>query len=130
MARGASRGRTAGRFRAVLALSALCAGWPGLASAASDAAPPDYPAPIPPSPGWEISATPYLWVPGLKGDAGVSSALPSVGLDFSSGDILDLLHFGLMGQVDARHDRVVAAADAFYVDLRAEKGLAVHDREF
>jgi hypothetical protein len=134
MARGDGRGRSVGRFRAAPALAALCAAWAGLAAAApaTDSAASDYPAPAPSaaSSGWEVSATPYLWVPGLKGDAGVSNQLPTVGLDLSSGDTLDMLHFGVMGRADARHDRFVAAADVFYVDLRADKSLSVHDREF
>jgi hypothetical protein len=78
--------------------------------------------------GWQFSASPYLWMAGMKGDLGVVEEVEPVGIDFSFlGDILGALKFAAMGRFDARNGRFVASADIFYISLAASDNIEIRE---
>lgn len=83
-----------------------------------------------PDSGWQFSASPYLWMSGMKGDMGVVEAIEPVAIDLSFGDILSHLKFVLMGGFDARKDRFVAAGDIQIVSLSASKNIDIREADF
>lgn len=81
-------------------------------------------APTADSGGWEVSAMPYVWMAGMKGNIGIPRNSGEIDIDQSFTDTLSNLKFAFMGTVDARHDRLVLLADAIYLSVGAEaKGI-------
>lgn len=103
---------------------------------------------------WEFSITPYLWLPGLKGDVIAFPGRPPVGVDADFGDLFDRLtgafmmkaeisngRFSLLGDIDylgiERAEQLVvqgvplagAAMDASTLDGTLALGYRVHDGE-
>jgi hypothetical protein len=72
-----------------------------------------------PSEGHQYQVTPYLWGSGLVGQLGIGNRTADVDASFS--DILDHLHIAAMVVADARWNRIVAATDLIYIDLRGER---------
>ena len=70
---------------------------------------------------WHVSVSPYLWLPGLHGIAGVDNRTVSV--HASPGDLLSNFRFGLMGTVDASRKRFVAPIDIVWARLGDENAL-------
>jgi hypothetical protein len=68
--------------------------------------------------GWQGQFVPYLWASGLDGQVGIDNRTAEV--DASFGNVLSHLHFAAMGMADARLNKFVVVADAFYTDLRGE----------
>jgi hypothetical protein len=74
-------------------------------------------APQPSSEGWQFRIIPYLWGTSLDGRVGVGDRSADVNASFSN--ILDHLHFALMGLGDATwNNKIVLLTDALYTDLR------------
>src|SRR5215471_7181210 len=75
-------------------------------------------APSQPSPEpWQFRVIPYLWGTSVDGRVGIGDRTADV--DASFGNILNHLHFALMGFADAsRNDKLVLLTDALYTDLR------------
>jgi hypothetical protein len=71
---------------------------------------------------WRFGVTPYMWLSGLDGSVGVGPVASSV--DFSAGDVLDMLKFGVMGAGEARKGQWVIAVDGFYAKLGSGTVLA------
>jgi hypothetical protein len=65
---------------------------------------------------WEVSVTPYLWIPSLGGDADVRGSTADFGV--SASEILGALSIGGMGDVQARWHRWLFSTDAVYSKLR------------
>jgi hypothetical protein len=81
--------------------------------------------------GWQFSASPYLWLSGLKGDVGVSEEVEPVAVDLSFfDDILSNLKFAAMGTFDARHGRFVASGDVMYISLKASDNIDIREVDF
>ena len=80
-------------------------------------------------PGWQFEIQPYLWAPGLHGDASINNA-PQAKIDMSPKDVLQKLDFGLMGMFEARNGRWGLVADAFYAKLSdsADKTFSLRPR--
>ena len=69
------------------------------------------------SEGWQFQVVPYLWGLSLDGRVGVGDRSADVNASFSN--ILDHLHFTLMGMGDATwNNKIVLLTDALYSDLR------------
>ena len=68
--------------------------------------------------GWQGQIVPYLWGSGINGQVGIDNRTADV--DASFGNILSHLHFAAMGMADARLNKFVVLADAFYTDVRDE----------
>jgi hypothetical protein len=68
--------------------------------------------------GWQGQIVPYLWGSGINGQVGIDNRTADV--DASFGNVLSHLHFAAMGMADARLNKFVVIADAFYTDLRGE----------
>ena len=85
----------------------------------------DQAAPQQPAPGaqdqWHLSVSPYLWFPGVHGSLGTNDR--SVGIHVSAIDLLSHFRFGLMGTVEARHNRILIPIDLIFVRLRDDKGI-------
>lgn len=79
---------------------------------------------------WVLTSTPYLWISGMKGDVAVSSDLPTIPIDWSFGEILDMFKFGLMGAGGARRNRFVAEYDFMFMNLGASKDIGIRDPDF
>jgi hypothetical protein len=71
--------------------------------------------------GWQLTFTPYLWVPSIKGRVGVRGEVAEV--DRSFGEIFDELDLGFMGGLEARRDRWVGRLDVFYVSTVDESAV-------
>jgi hypothetical protein len=85
------------------------------------------PAADPTGPGWTVTATPYLWMAGFEGTSGGTAKVPPAHADLTFGDVVNALDFGLMGAVEARKDRYIAAVDALYIDLSASKNIVLRE---
>ena len=70
---------------------------------------------------WQVSMSPYLWLPGVHGTVGAFDRDASVSA--SPIDLLSHFRFGLMGTVDARWKRLVLPLDMFWVRLGDDKAL-------
>jgi len=71
---------------------------------------------------WRFALTPYLWLTSLGGKVGVGPVASNV--DLGVGDILDMLKFGVMGNIEARKDNWVILADGIYANLGAGHTIA------
>lgn len=80
--------------------------------------------------GWEISAGPYLWMAGLKGDMGVAEEVAPVAIGLSFGDILSHLKFTLMGNFEARHGHFVATGDLLFLKMGASDNIDIREVDF
>jgi hypothetical protein len=72
---------------------------------------------------WRFGLTPYAWLSGLSGTVGVGPVASEV--DLSPSDVIDKLHFGIMGSGEARKGQWLVAVDGIYASLGAEKVFAV-----
>lgn len=52
---------------------------------------------------WELSVTPYLLAPSIKGDTGAGRFINNAAVDVDSGDIFDHLDLGSMIHLEAQH---------------------------
>jgi hypothetical protein len=90
----------------------LCASKVSGQSAPSQSAPSQ-----PSSEGWEFRLIPYLWGTSINGRVGIGDR--TAGVDASFSNILDHLHFGVMGLIDATwNKKFVVLNDVLYTDLR------------
>lgn len=69
--------------------------------------------------GWEFQFTPYFWLAGLHGTAGIGNRTTEV--DESFGDIFHQLNFFLMGVFEARKGKFVSLTDLEYVSISDDK---------
>jgi hypothetical protein len=68
---------------------------------------------------WQFRVVPYLWGTSIDGRVGVRDLTANV--DASFGNVLDHLHFALMGFADANwNNKFVVLTDAIYTDLRGQ----------
>ncbi|HEX4772369.1 MAG TPA: hypothetical protein VH351_16145 [Bryobacteraceae bacterium] len=72
-----------------------------------------------PSDPWHVGFTMYLWFPGVHGTTGAVNG-PDIDFRASAGDLLSHFRFGLMGTVEAEHDRWVVISDLMWVRLQAD----------
>jgi hypothetical protein len=77
-----------------------------------------------PSDPWHIGFTTYLWFPGVHGTTGAVNG-PDIDFRASAGDLLSHFKFGLMGAVEAEHDRWVVVSDLMWVRLEADQQRAL-----
>jgi hypothetical protein len=70
---------------------------------------------------WQISASPYLWLPGIHGTVGAFDRDADVSI--SPTELLSHFRFGLMGIVDARWKRLVLPLDVIWSRLGDDKAL-------
>jgi hypothetical protein len=67
------------------------------------------------SDGWQFRFTPYLWIAGISGNAGIGNL--SVNVDSGITDTNVHLSFGFMGTLEARKDRFIIVTDLQYSNL-------------
>src|SRR6185295_7627101 len=70
---------------------------------------------------WQVSASPYLWLPGVHGTVGAFDRDASVSV--SPIDLLSHFRFGLMGTADARWKRLILPLDIIWSRLADDKAL-------
>ena len=70
---------------------------------------------------WHVSVSPYLWLTGVRGVAGVDQRTVSV--HASPADLLSNFRFGLMGTTVVSRKRFVAPIDVIWARLGDEKAL-------
>ena len=68
---------------------------------------------------WQFEATPYIFATSIDVDVGVGPINTEIDAGFD--DILDNLEFTLMGEFEARNDRLILAFDAAYLKLGKNK---------
>lgn len=68
---------------------------------------------------WEFQFTPYFWLAGLHGNAGIGNRTTQV--DESFGDIFHVLNFTFMGVLEARKGKLVSLTDLEYVNISDNK---------
>ncbi len=69
---------------------------------------------------WQFRVIPYLWGSSINGRVGVADRTANV--DASFRNILDHLHFALMGFADANwNNKLVVLSDVLYTDIRGER---------
>jgi hypothetical protein len=73
------------------------------------------------SEGWHLSVSPYLWLPGVHGTVGAFGRDAS--FKASAGDLLSHFRFGLLGYVEARHNRLLVPIDMMFMRLGDDKAL-------
>ena len=67
------------------------------------------------SDGWQFRFTPYLWIAGISGNAGIGNL--SVNVDSGITDTNVHLSFGFMGTLEARKNRFIIITDFQYSNL-------------
>lgn len=72
--------------------------------------------------GWSTTITPYIWMAGLSGNAGVGESVSSVDEDFS--DLVDKLELALMLGLEFRHGAWGIFLDGMYMDLEDKEETA------
>jgi hypothetical protein len=70
---------------------------------------------------WQVSVSPYLWLPGVHGTVGAFDR--DAGVSASPIDLLSHLRFGLMGDADARWKRLVLPLDLIWGRLADDKAV-------
>jgi hypothetical protein len=70
---------------------------------------------------WQVSVSPYLWLPGVHGTVGAFDRDASVSA--SPIDLLSHFRFGLMGAADARWKRLVLPLDLIWGRLADDKAV-------
>ena len=68
---------------------------------------------------WQFQLTPYIWIAGIKGRAGIGNQV--VDVDASLGDENVDLNFGIMGTFEARKNRLVILTDLQYSNLGTDR---------
>ena len=68
---------------------------------------------------WQFQLTPYIWIAGIKGRAGIGNL--TVDVDASLGDENVDLNFGIMGSLEARKNRFVILTDLQYSNLGTDR---------
>src|ERR1041384_3898357 len=68
---------------------------------------------------WEISVTPYVFLPRLKGTIGIVGETAEVNASFS--DIFKNLDFAAMGTFEARKRNWMVIVDGMYMSLSGQK---------
>jgi len=71
---------------------------------------------------WQVSVSPYVWLPGVHGTVGAFDR--DAGVSVSPIDLLSHFRFGLMGAADARWKRLVLPLDLVWSRLRARRDAA------
>jgi hypothetical protein len=70
---------------------------------------------------WHLSLSPYLWLPGVHGTVGAFGRDAS--FKASASDLLSHFRFGLLGYVEARHNRLLVPIDMMFMRLGDDKAL-------
>ena len=68
---------------------------------------------------WQFQLTPYLWIAGVKGRAGVGNLVVDVDAALTDDDVD--LNFGFMGTFEARKNRFVILTDLQYSNLGTDR---------
>lgn len=68
---------------------------------------------------WQFQFTPYLWIAGIKGQAGIGNVVVDVDAALTD-DNVDL-NFGVMGTFEARRKRLVILTDLQYSNLGTDR---------
>ena len=64
---------------------------------------------------WHLSASGYLWLPGVHGNVGAFDTI--VGVHASPGDLLSHFRFGIMGLIEPSYKRIVMPLDLMWIRL-------------
>ncbi len=99
--------------RFVALLSALACSQPVFAADLGQSAAAPTPAPV--ASGWEVTFTPYLWVPWFSGNATVKGHDFNVQAD--PANVFGALKFAVMGDLEARRGAFSLMVDGFYGNL-------------
>ncbi len=78
--------------------------------------------PIPQTPDpdeWQFQLTPYLWIAGISGNAGIGNLVVDVNAGLGDSDIH--LNFGFMGAFEARKGRWIILTDLQYSNLGTDR---------
>ena len=70
---------------------------------------------------WQVSVSPYLWLPGVHGTVGAFDRDANVSV--SPGELLSHFRFGLMGTADVRWKRLVLPLDVIWARFADDKAL-------
>jgi hypothetical protein len=68
---------------------------------------------------WQFQVTPYFWLAGLHGTAGIGNRTAQV--DESFGDVWHVLNFAFMGVFEARKGKFISLTDFEYVNVNDKK---------
>jgi hypothetical protein len=79
--------------------------------------------PAPSSDGWHVDFSPYLWLSGIHGTAGVQGREASI--HASAGKVLSYFNLGFMGTTEVRYNRIVVPVDFMWIKLTDKKALPV-----
>jgi hypothetical protein len=69
--------------------------------------------------GWQFQFTPYLWIAGLSGHAGIGDVVVDVNSGITDSDVH--LNFGFMATFEARKDRLILLTDLQYSNLGTDR---------
>jgi hypothetical protein len=68
---------------------------------------------------WQFQLTPYFWLAGINGRAGIGNLLVDVDASITQSNVD--LNFGIMGSFEARKNRLVILTDLQYSNLGTER---------
>ncbi|MFC3079979.1 hypothetical protein ACFODL_17900 [Phenylobacterium terrae] len=76
--------------------------------------------------GWDVSVTPYLWLPTISGSGQTGRGTPiDVKTDFE--DVFDSLSGAFVGKAEARYDRIGGLVDLQYVKVSGDNQLVINN---
>ena len=76
---------------------------------------------------WHLSASGYLWLPGVHGNVGALDRI--VAVSASPGDLLSHFRFGIMGLIEPSYKRIVFPVDLMWIRLGDTKAIPFPDLE-
>ena len=68
---------------------------------------------------WQFQLTPYIWIAGISGQAGIGGLTTDVNAGITDDDVD--LNFGFMGTFEARRNRFIILTDMQYSDLGTDR---------
>jgi len=76
--------------------------------------------------GWDVSVTPYLWLPSISGSGRTGAGTPiDVRTEFD--DVFDSLSGAFVGKAEARYDRFGGLVDLQYLKVSGDSALVIND---
>jgi hypothetical protein len=103
------------RLAHTVALALLTLAAPALAQSAGDSQPAGDSVPLD---AWEVNLAPYFWFVGFEGSVAPNGVTSDFDVGFS--DVWDVLEFGSLTSLEARHDRLILSTDVIYFKAAPE----------
>jgi hypothetical protein len=76
--------------------------------------------------GWEVSVTPYLWLPSISGSGQTGAGTP-IDVETEFDEVFDSLSGAFVGKAEARYDRFGGLVDFQYLKVSGDSALVINN---